>query len=106
MWFVDGRRPGPAVSPRAPGRLRGVSAVLAADGFQSSLVQAAGMDPVEHGGKEGSSIGLICNINLTHGEEEKKLKSFGVAYQYFQAAFESLRRETGADLENIVYIKG
>jgi len=61
------------------------------------------------------AIGLVCNFacfeqvpgsaSRRQGEGLRHLRPFSIARQYYKSLFEELARETGAELENFVYVK-
>merc|ERR1712048_1037553 len=53
------------------------------------------------------AIGLVVNFAPLDGSPagERSLRSFALAKQFFVALFQELLKQTGADLENIVYTK-
>ncbi|XP_038675464.1 F-actin-monooxygenase mical1 isoform X3 [Scyliorhinus canicula] len=53
------------------------------------------------------AIGITANFINHHSTAEAKVEEIsGVAYLYNQKFFQQLRKDTGIDLENIVYYKG
>lgn len=94
-------------SPAAPGRLDNVGALVAANGFGSTIGQENGLNVVETESlRKESAVGLICNFRRSNGSEERRLRSYSMAKQFYLPFFKQVAESTGADLENIVYTKG
>lgn len=90
----------------APGVLQDVAVLVGSGGFASRVGDEVGMRMVETESlRRESAIGLICNVARTHGKSEADLRSFSLARQFYLALFKQVAAETGADLENIVYVK-
>jgi hypothetical protein len=94
-------------SPKAPLEIRNVAALLGASGLGCKIGKDAGMESImtNHLGAE-SAIGVVFNFRRTHGSAEGRLRSFEMARQFFRPLFTKLKEETGAELENIVFVKG
>lgn len=93
-------------SPAAPAQIDGVAAVIAANGFASLIGPDSGLAVLETESlRRESAVGLICNFRRSNGNEERKLRSFSMAKQFYLALFQKVAETTGADLENIVYTK-
>jgi len=93
-------------SPRAPRHLSDIAVLIGAGGFSSTLGEQLGMSMTEMGGlRRESAIGLICNFARTHGKSEGQLRSYSMARQFYGPLFQQTAKETGVQLENIVYVK-
>lgn len=89
-----------------PGVLSKLAVVIGSGGFASTVGESMGIRMVETESlRKESAIGLICNVARTHGRSEADLRSFSFARQFYSAVFKHAAEETGADLENIVYVK-
>jgi len=91
-------------SSRASTSVAGVSVLIVANGFDSIVGQSFGMQSLEK--QSESAIGIICNFARTEGRGERSLRSFSLAKQFFMPLFKQIQEATGAELENIVYVKG
>lgn len=93
-------------SPGAPHMMRGVGALVAADGLGGHVGSSLGFEGSEVGClRNEEAIGLVCNFSTTGSAGERGLRSFSMARQFFEAKFKALTASTGAELENIVYVK-
>jgi len=89
-----------------PGTLCNVAVVIGSGGFASTVGDEVGMRMLETDSlRKESAIGLICNVARTSGKAEADLRSYSLARQFYTAMFRNAAQETGADLENIVYVK-
>lgn len=106
---LDNNCAGPGCLPPSqflPGVLRNIAVVIGSGGFASSVGDDMGMRMVETESlRKETAIGLICNVARTHGKSEANLRSYSLARQFYAALFKQAAQETGADLENIVYVK-
>lgn len=102
--FCDTPRRKAGPSPRAPSVLRNVVAVIGGGGFGSEVGTRAGMGDVAT--ESASAIGIIANLQLSNSVNEKKLRSFSLAKQFYLQVFKEATIATGAELENIVCVKG
>jgi len=94
-------------SPVAPDELPHVGVLVAANGFGSSVGASSGMQVTQTDSlRRESAIGLICNFKRMNGSTERLLRPFKMARQFYMPLFAKVAKETGAELENIVYIKG
>lgn len=106
----DGRAPdgGPTEEPsvKAPSLLQHVGVVICSDGSSCSAGRSLGMSVAEIGClRAEDAIGLVCNFKPLPTAEERTLRSFSLARQFFGPLFRELADATGAELENIVYTK-
>jgi len=93
-------------SPRAPAVLDGLTVLIGANGFGSTIGQEAGICRLgADSSRNATAIGIICNLSRTNGRAERKLRSFSLARQFYMDLFRKLQESTGAELENIVYVK-
>lgn len=97
---VEGR---PPPSPQAPSLVDDVAAVFGANGFGGSVGGPAGIESIETEG--ANAIGLIVNLARRNDAEESQMRSFAIARQFYAHLFAAAAKETGADLENMVYVK-
>lgn len=95
-----------APSPRPRAVLDGMTVLIGANGFGSAIGQGAGIRRLGTDlSRSATAIGIICNLSRTHGRAERKLRSFSFARQFYMELFRKLQESTGAELENIVYVK-
>eukprot|EP00927_Polykrikos_kofoidii_P019629 TRINITY_DN19203_c0_g1_i1.p1 TRINITY_DN19203_c0_g1~~TRINITY_DN19203_c0_g1_i1.p1 ORF type:complete len:899 (-),score=105.34 TRINITY_DN19203_c0_g1_i1:126-2456(-) len=92
-------------STLAPRTLNDVGVLLDAGGFGSGIGESVGLTPISKG-RSGSAIGIVVNFVRTQSHSEQKMRSFSLARQFFMPLFRDVEKETGAELENIVYTKG
>jgi hypothetical protein len=94
-------------SPVSPDCLVNVAALIAANGFGSTIGPDSGLEIAETESlRRESAVGLICNFQRSNGNEERKLRSYSMAKQFYLPFFKKVANTTGAELENIVYTKG
>lgn len=94
-------------SPVAPDCVDHVAVLIAANGFGSTIGPDSGLEVVETESlRRESAVGLICNFQRSNGNEERKLRSYSMAKQFYLPFFKKVATNTGAELENIVYTKG
>lgn len=104
---VDGDAPESCPSPLAPTLLQGVGAVVGSDGLACGIGRHVGIKHTDVGSlRAEDAIGLVCNFApILSSSREKELRSFSLARQFYTSLFHDLAKCTGADLENIVYVK-
>jgi hypothetical protein len=78
--------------------------LIIANGFGSKFYETAGMSNVTKQ-LSGGAIGLICNLTPTGGKQEKELRSFALSSHFFKQTFSECAKQTGIDLENIIYVR-
>jgi len=109
--YLEPASTGAPPSPVGAKEIDGVGVLLAANGFTGKaglmpIVGLAGMESIPMGFKSQPRIGLIANFRPTGGVEERRLRSFALAKQFFRRKFAEAYESTGAALENVVYVKG
>jgi len=87
-----------------PSTIANVAAVIGGGGFGSDVGTSAGMQDIST--ESASAIGVIANLVLSGSLAEKKLRSFSMARQFYLQTFKECAEATGAELENIVCVKG
>lgn len=94
-------------SPSAPQSMSHIAAIIGSDGLGCNVCQSVGMEVDEVGSlRSEQAIGLVCNFVPTGSSNERTLRSFALARQFFGALFRELETATGVELQNIVYTKG
>jgi len=81
--------------------------LIGASGFGCDIGTKAGIRSVDtdHMRNE-TAIGVIVNYARTYNNSEQRLRSFSLAKQFYLPLFAKVKEQTGAELENIVYVKG
>mmetsp|Transcript_76810 Transcript_76810/g.217349 ORF Transcript_76810/g.217349 Transcript_76810/m.217349 type:complete len:1008 (-) Transcript_76810:403-3426(-) len=94
-------------SPAAPDELRRVAVLVGSDGLSCRVGRSMGLEIAESGSlRAEDAIGLVCNFAPLGGAaEERALRSFSLARQFYGPLFGELGKATGVELENIVYTK-
>lgn len=90
-------------SPAVPPRLRGVTALVVAEGPSGGVARSMGLELQETASlRKEAAIGLVANFTNTQCAAEKGRRSFSFARQFYEARFKECQKETGVSLENIV----
>jgi len=99
----------PSTAAAVPMIIPDVAVLVGAGGLGSTLGRTAGLETVEIGSlRSEEAIGLVCNFLPTQSGGaggDRSLRSFSLARQFYEKLFLQLQRETGAELENIVYTR-
>eukprot|EP00927_Polykrikos_kofoidii_P082882 TRINITY_DN8356_c0_g1_i1.p1 TRINITY_DN8356_c0_g1~~TRINITY_DN8356_c0_g1_i1.p1 ORF type:complete len:1622 (-),score=251.14 TRINITY_DN8356_c0_g1_i1:169-5001(-) len=90
-------------------KLHSVGMLIGAGGLGCPVPASVGMEASEIPGAE--AIGLVANFapllatGSSTASDDRSLRSFALARQFYGPLFSRLAKETGADLENVVYTK-
>jgi len=89
--------------PCAPERLRGVTALIIADGPHGKVAKSQGLDFQQNASlRKEAALGLIANYPNRQSADEKGRRQFSFARQFMEEKFRECERQTGVSLENIV----
>lgn len=107
-WRIELRRSSGAndrlSSPGSPTAISNIAVLLGADGLACSVGRSVGLESLER--ESAESIGLVCNFAPLPQGADLEMRYFSMARQFFTQLFRDLEQQTGAELENIVYMKG
>lgn len=93
--------------PRAPVRIRGVTACLVAEGPRGVVARSLGLEMQETATlRKEAALGLVANFTNQQLPAEKGFRQFSFARQFYESLFLDCEKQTGVELENIVCFVG